>query len=151
MRPTVKVAGRWAYLYRAIDQFSQVIDVLVSEKRDQAATRQCFRSAPESNPSTYILARRRDSTCANRPATSANMSSNPARHRSRRSSAVAAGAAIALSFRHITPKVDHAVTVSVVTTRRPRSHPAAAVLAERFEAHGTPPDGGGLPDARLAE
>ena len=35
----VKVAGRWRYLYRAVDQFGQVIDVLVSEKRDLAATR----------------------------------------------------------------------------------------------------------------
>lgn len=30
----VKVAGRWIYLYRAVDQFVQVIDVLVAEKRD---------------------------------------------------------------------------------------------------------------------
>jgi hypothetical protein len=30
----IKVAGRWVYLYRAIDQYGQVIDVLVSEKRD---------------------------------------------------------------------------------------------------------------------
>jgi transposase, IS6 family len=35
----VKVAGRWVYLYRAIDQYGQVIDVLVSEKRDLAARR----------------------------------------------------------------------------------------------------------------
>jgi IS6 family transposase len=28
----VKVAGRWMYLYRAIDQYGQVIDVLVSPK-----------------------------------------------------------------------------------------------------------------------
>lgn len=28
----VKVAGRWVYLYRAIDQYGQVIDVLVSQK-----------------------------------------------------------------------------------------------------------------------
>jgi transposase InsO family protein len=34
----VKVAGRWVYLYRAIDQFGQVIDVLVSAKRDRVAT-----------------------------------------------------------------------------------------------------------------
>jgi transposase, IS6 family len=27
----VKVSGRWVYLYRAIDQFGQVIDVLVAE------------------------------------------------------------------------------------------------------------------------
>ncbi len=32
------VAGRWVYLYRAIDQFGQVIDVLVCKKRDLAAT-----------------------------------------------------------------------------------------------------------------
>lgn len=35
----VKVAGRWVSLYRAIDQHRQVIDVLISEKRDLAATR----------------------------------------------------------------------------------------------------------------
>jgi transposase, IS6 family len=33
----VKVAGRWIYLYRAVDQFGQVIDVLASPKRDLAA------------------------------------------------------------------------------------------------------------------
>jgi transposase-like protein len=27
---SVKVAGRWRYVYRAIDQFGQVIDVFVS-------------------------------------------------------------------------------------------------------------------------
>lgn len=41
----VKVAGRWIYLYRAIDQFGQVIDVVVSEKRDLAATRRFFTQA----------------------------------------------------------------------------------------------------------
>jgi transposase, IS6 family len=46
-RTYVKVAGRWVYLYRAIDQFGQVIDVLVSEKRDQAATRRFFTRALE--------------------------------------------------------------------------------------------------------
>jgi transposase, IS6 family len=35
----VKLAGRWTYLYRAIDQHGQVIDVLVSERRDGAAAR----------------------------------------------------------------------------------------------------------------
>jgi transposase, IS6 family len=30
----VKVAGRWRYVYRAIDQFGQVIDVFVSSRRD---------------------------------------------------------------------------------------------------------------------
>jgi IS6 family transposase len=43
---SVKVAGRWVYLYRAIDQFGQVIDVLVAEKRDLlAATRRFFTCA----------------------------------------------------------------------------------------------------------
>jgi len=28
----VKVAGRWRYVYRVIDQFGQVIDVLVSAR-----------------------------------------------------------------------------------------------------------------------
>ncbi|PZS18340.1 MAG: IS6 family transposase, partial [Pseudonocardiales bacterium] len=35
----VKVAGRWSYLYRAIDQHGQVIDVLVSQRRDAHAAR----------------------------------------------------------------------------------------------------------------
>jgi transposase-like protein len=33
----VKVAGQWRYLYRAIDQFGQVIDVFVSSRRDTKA------------------------------------------------------------------------------------------------------------------
>ncbi len=36
----VKVAGNWRYVYRAVDQYGQVIDMCISEKRDvQAATR----------------------------------------------------------------------------------------------------------------
>ena len=38
----VKVAGRWNYLYRAIDQHGQVIDVLLSARRDPAAARRFF-------------------------------------------------------------------------------------------------------------
>jgi transposase-like protein len=38
----VKVAGRWTYLYRAIDQHGQVIDVLLSARRDLAAARRFF-------------------------------------------------------------------------------------------------------------
>ena len=41
----VKVAGRWTYLYRAIDQHGQVIDVLVSARRDLAAARRFFTRA----------------------------------------------------------------------------------------------------------
>jgi transposase-like protein len=46
-----KIAGRWVYLYRAIDQYGQVIDVLVSEKRDLAATRRFFTRALDHGPS----------------------------------------------------------------------------------------------------
>jgi transposase-like protein len=46
----VKVAGRWVYLYRAIDQYGQVIDVLVSEKRDLAATRRFLTRALDHGP-----------------------------------------------------------------------------------------------------
>jgi transposase-like protein len=38
----VKVAGRWRYLYRAVDQYGQVIDVPLSEQRDTAAARRFF-------------------------------------------------------------------------------------------------------------
>jgi transposase-like protein len=38
----VKVAGRWRYVYRAIDQFGQVIDVLVAARRDAKAARRFF-------------------------------------------------------------------------------------------------------------
>ena len=41
----LKVAGQWVYLYRAIDQHGQVIDVLASPKRDLAATRRFFTRA----------------------------------------------------------------------------------------------------------
>jgi transposase-like protein len=35
----VKAAGRWTYLYRAVDQHGQVIDVLLSARRDLAVAR----------------------------------------------------------------------------------------------------------------
>ena len=47
----VRVAGRWRYVYRAIDQFGQVIDMLVCPRRDAAAARR-FLDGP--------LVRRRD-------------------------------------------------------------------------------------------
>jgi transposase-like protein len=47
---SMKVAGRWVYLYRAIDQFGQVIDVLVSQKRDLAAIHRFFTRALERGP-----------------------------------------------------------------------------------------------------
>jgi transposase-like protein len=41
----VKVAGQWRYVYRAIDQFGQVIDVYVSRQRDAKAARRFFQRA----------------------------------------------------------------------------------------------------------
>jgi transposase-like protein len=41
----VKVAGRWRYVDRAIDQFGQVIDVFVSPRRDVKAARRFFEQA----------------------------------------------------------------------------------------------------------
>ena len=46
----VKVAGRWVYLYRATDPYGPVIDVLVSQKRDLAATRRFFTGVVEHGP-----------------------------------------------------------------------------------------------------
>jgi transposase-like protein len=41
----VKVNGVWRFVYRAIDQDGQVIDVLVSARRDAAAARRFFQRA----------------------------------------------------------------------------------------------------------
>ena len=41
----VKVAGIWRYVYRAIDEHGQVVDVLVSRRRDIAAARSFFTAA----------------------------------------------------------------------------------------------------------
>jgi transposase-like protein len=41
----VKVNGVWRYVYRAVDQHGQVIDVLVSARRDADAARRFFRRA----------------------------------------------------------------------------------------------------------
>jgi transposase-like protein len=41
----VKVNGIWRYAYRAVDQYGQVIDVLVSARRDADAARRFFHHA----------------------------------------------------------------------------------------------------------
>jgi IS6 family transposase len=41
----VKVSGEWRYLYRAVDQFGQVIDVMLSQRRDAQAARRFFEGA----------------------------------------------------------------------------------------------------------
>ncbi len=39
----VKVAGKWRYVYRAVDEHGQVIDVVVSPRRNIDAARTFFR------------------------------------------------------------------------------------------------------------
>ena len=41
----VKVAGRWRYVYRAVDQHGQVIDVFISARRDIDSARRFFTAA----------------------------------------------------------------------------------------------------------
>jgi IS6 family transposase len=41
----VKVSGSWRYVYRAVDEEGQVIDVFVSKKRDTKAARRLFTGA----------------------------------------------------------------------------------------------------------
>ena len=41
----VKVAGVWRYVYRAVDQHGQILDVFVSKRRDKAATEWFFAMA----------------------------------------------------------------------------------------------------------
>src|SRR5829696_8709389 len=49
-----KVAGQWRYVYRAIDQFGQVIDVFVSQRRDATAARRFFERAVSATKRTPI-------------------------------------------------------------------------------------------------
>ena len=41
----VKVAGCWRYVYRAVDEYGQVIDAYVSPRRDSGAARRFFQRA----------------------------------------------------------------------------------------------------------
>lgn len=41
----VRVAGQWRYIHRAVDDLGQVVDVLVSKRRNLAAARRFFASA----------------------------------------------------------------------------------------------------------
>jgi transposase-like protein len=41
----VKVSGVWRYVYRAVDQYGQIIDILVSKRRDGHAAREFFARA----------------------------------------------------------------------------------------------------------
>jgi IS6 family transposase len=45
MKPTIRVKGRWCYLYRAIDSTVATIDFLLSTLRDAAAANRLFPKA----------------------------------------------------------------------------------------------------------
>ena len=59
----VKVAGRWRYLYRAVDQYGQVIDVLPSEQRDTAAARRFFSRALSHGPAPVEVTTNKAGPC----------------------------------------------------------------------------------------
>jgi transposase-like protein len=44
---SVKVAGKWHYLYRAMDRDGNLVDAMLSEKRDRAAAQPFFQQAKE--------------------------------------------------------------------------------------------------------
>jgi transposase-like protein len=48
----VRVKGRWAYLYRAVDRDGDLVDTMLSERRDMAAAQAFFRSAKAATGST---------------------------------------------------------------------------------------------------
>jgi transposase-like protein len=51
----IKVRGRWAYLYRAIDHDGNLVDTMLSEHQDMAAARVFFRSAKAATGMTSDL------------------------------------------------------------------------------------------------
>jgi len=55
----VKVNGVWRYVYRAIDQYGQVIDVLLSTRRDAAAARRFFTRATDAEGAPFRSGHRR--------------------------------------------------------------------------------------------
>ena len=47
----LKIGGRWRYLFRAIDEQGQVIDVYLSDRRDAASARAFFERALDADAS----------------------------------------------------------------------------------------------------
>ena len=45
----LKIGGRWRYLFRAIDEHGQIVEVYLSERRDAAAARTFFEEAIDSS------------------------------------------------------------------------------------------------------
>ena len=64
----VRVKGRWAYLYRAVDSRGQTIDFLLSAKRDAEAAKRFFRKAlgqpHTANPRTITVDKNPAYPCA---------------------------------------------------------------------------------------
>jgi len=50
----IKVEGRWCYLYRAIDKHGHLVDVMVSDVRDQAAAEKFLRQCEKTTGVTPI-------------------------------------------------------------------------------------------------
>lgn len=50
----IKVEGRWCYLYRAIDKEGNLVDVMLSDKRDQAAAERFLRQCKQTTGVTPI-------------------------------------------------------------------------------------------------
>jgi IS6 family transposase len=58
----LKVGGSWRYLYRAVDQFGQVVDVLLSTEQDARAARRFFTrdiATSQSEPAEVVTDRAR--------------------------------------------------------------------------------------------
>ena len=45
----IKVKGKWAYLYRAVDKHGKTLDFMLSKRRDKAAARRFFKPAIKVN------------------------------------------------------------------------------------------------------
>ncbi|SMD06429.1 DDE domain-containing protein [Primorskyibacter flagellatus] len=45
----IKVKGRWTYLHRAVDRDGQILDFMISERRDLAAARRFLKQAISAN------------------------------------------------------------------------------------------------------
>src|SRR3569623_1646957 len=51
----VRVAGRWTYLYRAVDSTGATIDFLLSETRDMTSARRFFQKALAGHPRPRVI------------------------------------------------------------------------------------------------
>src|SRR5215467_7196350 len=51
----IKVRGRWTYLYRAVHQYGQTVDFLLSQRRDVAAAKRFFSKAIRHNGTPRVI------------------------------------------------------------------------------------------------